>query len=82
MKTFTLLLLIAMLLIPCSDTADRVINEKLGKLTKGKVPGHKVLPILKIVLSLVMLVFMKYSVLTNICLVLVIVQSGYLLKKY
>lgn len=82
MKTFILLLLIAMLLIPCSDSADRVINEKLGKLTKGKIPGHKVLPFLKIILSLVMIMFMNYSTLTNICLVLVIVQSGYILKKY
>ena len=53
----------------------------VNNIFKGKVPGHKILPILKLTLSIIML-FLGYSILTNICLVAIIVQNLIILKKY
>ncbi len=81
MRTILLILLVMLILIPCSDNADRIIREKLEKVTKGKIPSHKILPIIRILLSIIMLI-VGYSLLTNICLLLVVIQNTIFLKKF
>ena len=81
MRTILLILLVMLILIPCSDNADRIICEKLEKVTKGKIPSHKILPIIRILLSIIMLI-VGYSLLTNICLLLVVIQNTIFLKKF
>lgn len=80
MRTILLILLVMLILIPCSDNADRIIREKLEKVTKGKIPSHKILPIIRILLSIIMLI-VGYSLLTNICLLLVVIQNT-IFKKF
>lgn len=81
MRTILLILLVMLILIPCSDNADRIIREKLEKVTKGKIPSHKILPIIRILLSIIMLI-VGYSLLTNICLLLVVIQNTIFLKNF
>ena len=81
MRTILLILLVMLILIPCSDNADRIIREKLEKVTKGKIQSHKILPIIRILLSIIMLI-VGYSLLTNICLLLVVIQNTIFLKKF
>ena len=81
MKTILLILIVILVMLPCSDKAEQLISNMFNKIFKGKVPGHKILPILKLTLSIIML-FLGYSILTNICLVAIIVQNLIILKKY
>ena len=69
MKTLLLVLLVIFIIVPYSDKAEELI------------PAHKVLPIVKIALSVIML-FLGYSMLTNLCLIAIIIQNALLLKKY
>lgn len=81
MRTILLILLVILILIPCSDNAERIICNFFSKITKDKIPSHKILPIIRILLSIIMLI-VGYSMLTNICLLLVVIQNAILLKKY
>ena len=81
MKTLLLVLLVIFIIVPCSDKAEELICNLIKKVAQDKVPAHKVLPIVKIALSAIML-FLGYSMLTNFCLVAIIIQNALLLKKY
>ena len=81
MRTILLIILVVLIIIPCSDKAEQLICELVKKVTKDKIPVHKVLPVIKILLSIVML-FMGYSILTKICLIAVVIQNAIILKKY
>lgn len=81
MKTILLILIVILVMLPCSDKAEQLISNMFNNIFKGKIPGHKILPILKLTLSIIML-FLGYSILTNICLVVIIVQNLIILKKY
>ena len=81
MRTLFLIILVVLIIVPCSDRAEQLICDLIKKVTKDKVPAHKVLPIVRMVLSAIML-FLGYSLLTNICLIAIIVQNLMLLKKY
>lgn len=81
MRTILLILLVILILIPCSDNAERIICNFFSKIIKDKIPSHKILPIIRILLSIIMLI-VGYSMLTNICLLLVVIQNAILLKKY
>ena len=81
MKTLLLVLLVIFIIVPCSDKAEELICNLIKKVTQDKIPVHKVLPIVKIALSVIML-FLGYSMLTNLCLIAIIIQNALLLKKY
>lgn len=81
MKTLLLVLLVIFIIVPCSDKAEELICNLIKKVTQDKIPAHKVLPIVKIALSVIML-FLGYSMLTNLCLIAIIIQNALLLKKY
>lgn len=81
MKTLLLVLLVIFIIVPCSDKAEELICNLIKKVTQDKIPTHKVLPIVKIALSVIML-FLGYSMLTNLCLIAIIIQNALLLKKY
>ena len=81
MKPVLLVLLVIFIIVPCSDKAEELICNLIKKVTQDKIPVHKVLPIVKIALSVIML-FLGYSMLTNLCLIAIIIQNALLLKKY
>ena len=81
MKTLLLVLLVIFIIVPCSDKAEELICNLIKKVTQDNNPAHKVLPIVKIALSVIML-FLGYSMLTNLCLIAIIIQNALLLKKY